>query len=197
MNPPPEPSPRPALWTTGPRRRLLKTPIFGVDAVTFTHPRRGSPGREFVVIEAPDWGIALPVTPEGELVLVRQFRFGSGELSWELPGGVIEPAESPLVATQRELREETGYAGRTARLLGRVRPNPAVFSNHCHIVLVEDVVPAGAVAWDQHEEMEIRVRPVREVLAEARQGTITHALMLNALFLLEPWWRERFATRLT
>jgi 8-oxo-dGTP pyrophosphatase MutT (NUDIX family) len=180
----------PAEWTKGKRRSLLQTRIFDVVSAAYVHPDRDGE-REFLVIDAPDWGIVLPVTDAGRLLVVRQFRFGIGALSWELPGGVIERGEDPIRAVQRELKEETGYEGRTARLLGVVHPNPAIFSNRCHIVLVEGAHRMGKTAWDADEEIEFAEREIDAVLAEARSGGITHALMLNALFLLEPWWRER------
>jgi 8-oxo-dGTP pyrophosphatase MutT (NUDIX family) len=190
----PAPSSPPATWTPGESRTLLPTRIFDVTARTFTHPLRGT-RKEFFVIDAPDWGIALPVTAAGELVLVQQYRFGIAQLSWELPGGVIEPGEGPTAAVVRELAEETGYAGHAARVLGVVHPNPAIFANRCHIILIEDVAPRSQVAWDADEELVLVRRPIDTVLAEARAGRITHALMLNALFLLEPWWREHAPAR--
>jgi ADP-ribose pyrophosphatase len=124
-------------------------------------------------------------------VMVRQFRFGIEELSWELPGGVIEPGEDPRDAAVRELREETGFVGDAPLLLGSVHPNPAIQSNRAHIILVPNAVAKAALEWDEHEELEVSRVPVDQVIERARAGEITHALMLNALFLLEPWWRAR------
>lgn len=182
-------SPDPARWERQDRRLLASTRILELHSVQFRHPVRGTK-REFVVIDAPDWVNVIALTPDGHLVLVRQFRYGIDAFSLEIPGGVIERGEDPVVAGVRELREETGCAGSSARLLGSVHPNPAIQSNRCHLVLVEAVVPVAAMAWDHDEEIAVSTAPVEEVFAWARSGRITHALVLDALWLFEPVWAE-------
>ena len=106
------------------------------------------------------------------------------------PAGMIDGPEAPEAAAERELAEETGFAGSPARLLGSVHPNPAIQDNRCHAVLVEGVTRSAPLAWDPDEEIEISTAPVDEVLAWARAGRITHSLSLNALMLFEPRWAE-------
>lgn len=180
----------PGIWIRRSDRLLLRTRIFEVRASRFRHPAR-TDDSEFVVIDAPDWVVAIALTARGEIVLVRQYRFGSGEISLELPGGVIDPGETPLTAAERELAEETGFVGRGARLLGSTRPNPAIQSNYNHIVLIEDVQVARPQACDADEELEVLLWPAGDALAAARDGRITHALMVNALLMFEPVWRTR------
>jgi 8-oxo-dGTP pyrophosphatase MutT (NUDIX family) len=103
----------------------------------------------------------------------------------------MEPGEEPVAAALRELREETGYTGAPAKLLGSVRPNPAIQSNYCHFVFVEAAAQTHALEWDADEEIHIETRPVEEVLALAHSGGIVHALVMNALMLFEPHWRAR------
>jgi len=165
------------------------TRVFDVQSVTYQHPRRGTK-KNFFVIDAPDWVMVLALTPARELVLVRQFRYGIDDFSLEVPGGVIDRGEDPVAAGARELLEETGYAGDRARLLGSVHPNPAIQNNRQHLVLVENVRRAGNLAWDEDEEMEMVVKPVDEVYALARNGGITHAMVLNALLLFAPIWEN-------
>ncbi len=184
----PSPSSLPR-WEKGASRSLAATRIFDLRGVQFRHPVRGTE-REFVVIDAPDWVNVLAITPDHRLVMVNQFRYGTDAFSWEIPGGVIDRGEDAIVAGVRELREETGYVGKSARLLGSVNPNPAIMNNRCHLVLVEDVTLAEALEWDADEEIEVDTLPVDEVYAWAQTGRITHSLVLNALLLFAPVWAE-------
>jgi 8-oxo-dGTP pyrophosphatase MutT (NUDIX family) len=184
------PTSGPSRWEKLGHATQVRTRIFDLLSARFRHPVRGTE-RDFVIVQAPDWVNVVALTPDGRLVLVRQFRYGINEFSLEIPGGVMEPGEDPVTAGLRELREETGYAGAPAKLLGSIHPNPAIQSNRCHFVFVEEAVRAHELEWDPDEEIQISTEPVDDVLALARNGGITHGLVLNALMLFEPWWRRR------
>jgi 8-oxo-dGTP pyrophosphatase MutT (NUDIX family) len=179
----------PSAWQALDHKTLLETRIFGVRSTRYRHPVR-SVEREFVVIDPPDWVNVIAVTADERIVLVRQFRYGANDFSLEIPGGMMEAGETPAIAGVRELQEETGYVGAPAQILGSVQPNPAIQSNRCHFLLVEQATEAMPLAWDHDEEIEICALPVDEVFALARSGGISHSLVLNALFLFEPIWNQ-------
>ncbi len=181
--------PRPPRWQRIRSEPHATTRIFDVTRAIYRHPAR-SREQDFFVIDAPDWVNVVALTPDQRLVLVRQFRFGIDDFSLEIPGGVIDVGEDCIAAGLRELREETGYLGGPARLLGSVHPNPAMQNNRCHLVLVENARPEAGLDWDPDEEFEITTAPVDEVYALAYGGGITHAMVLDALLLFAPLWAE-------
>src|SRR3982751_3314867 len=111
------PSPEPSRWEKLSQTTHATTRVFDVLSTRYRHPVRGTE-RDFVVMKSPDWVNVVALTPDDRLVLVRQFRYGVNEFSLEIPGGVMEAGEDPIVAGLRELREETGYTGAPAKLLG-------------------------------------------------------------------------------
>lgn len=184
-----EQPPQPHRWQKLRSEPHATTRIFDVTRAIYRHPQR-SQEQDFFVINAPDWVNVVALTPEQHLVLVRQFRFGTNDFSLEIPGGVMDEGEDAISAGLRELREETGYTGTRSRLLGRVHPNPAMQSNRCHLILVEDARRLENLEWDPDEEFEIMTKPVDEVYALAQSGGITHAMVLDALLLFAPVWTE-------
>ena len=170
----------PKKWEMIEDRLHAKCRIFEVRSQHFKHPKDGREG-DFYVLNTSDWVNVLAITPADEIVMVRQFRYGSRELSLETPGGVIEKGEDPVVAGLRELREETGFVGESARVLSECRPNSAILSNRCHFVLVENVKKMDAVDF---EEIETVLIPIAEISDRVRSGEISHSLALNALFNL-------------
>jgi ADP-ribose pyrophosphatase len=178
----------PERWIRGPERTVASTPILDLRLVAYRHPKRET-GREFVTIAAPDWVNVIALTADERIVLVRQFRYGVNDFSWEVPGGVMNAGEDPATAGVRELREETGYGGLRVRSLASVYPNPAIQNNRCHFVLVEQAWNSHPLEWDHDEELETLTVPVEETLAWARAGRITHSLTVCALMYFEGWYR--------
>jgi 8-oxo-dGTP pyrophosphatase MutT (NUDIX family) len=161
-------------------RTLVSTRVFDILAANVHCPRSGL-HKEFYKLSARPWVNVVAVTSRDQLLLIRQYRFGSGRVELEIPGGVVDPGEDPLQAGLRELREETGYGGGTAQLIGWVRPNPAIQDNICSTILVKPVEKIGDPRFEDMEDIEVFTVPVSEALALASSGEIRHGLVLNAL----------------
>lgn len=136
------------------------------------------------MLRSNDWVLALPITEDGRLVMVRQYRFGTRTLSTEPPGGIVDPGEDPVLAAVRETEEETGFAGGRASLLGTCAPNPAIQANRAHFVLLEGVRPDGRTSPDEHEELQVLAVPPATALQLAMADPAQHSLALLALFRL-------------
>lgn len=139
-------------------------------------------GREndFFKLEAPDWINIIPITLERQVVLVRQFRHGVRDVTLEIPGGMVDPGESPHDAAVRELLEETGYAAANVRELGWVWPNPAIQTNRCYTYLGTGAVSSAEARPDPYERIEVTLCPLREIPRMIREGEIRHALVVSA-----------------
>jgi 8-oxo-dGTP pyrophosphatase MutT (NUDIX family) len=178
-------------WTKISSKPLGNYRIFTVRSDEKISPRTGRQ-HDFFVIECVDWVNVIAVTPQDELVMVEQFRHGTDTVELEIPGGIMDKTDASPVATgARELREETGYAGESARLLASVFANPAIMNNTCHVVLVENCSLQHAVEWDSGEDMLTRLVPVAEVRSLVAAGRIKHPLVVAALYHFDLWRQER------
>lgn len=159
--------------------------VWDLRARRYRHPKNGKEG-EFYYIDSRDWAVVVARTVDNELLMVRQFRWGSDELSWELPGGIVDEGEDAVAAGLRELQEETGYIAESGKLIGHCSPNPAILNNRCQVIFADNCrLSATGTDWDEHEEMEVRAIPEPEVLKWAKDCKIDHALALVGLMFYQ------------
>ena len=134
-----------------------------------------------VIISAPDWVNVLAVTPDGQAVLVRQFRAGIHGDTLEFPGGMVDPGETAEAAAARELAEETGYVAARWTALGTCHPNPAFLVNRLHTFLAHDCRKTAAPRLDAGEDALPELVPAASLRARVASGEITHALVLASM----------------
>jgi ADP-ribose pyrophosphatase len=157
--------------------------VFRVRRDISLDPRKGTT-HDFFVIDAPDWINVIPVTTDGRVILIEQYRHGTAEITLEIPGGMVDEGESPSTAAARELLEETGYEAERLELLGRTRPNPAIQNNSLHIYLARNCRLIETPRFDGVEHIGIRFVSFAEVPELIASGAIDHALVVAAFYYL-------------
>jgi 8-oxo-dGTP pyrophosphatase MutT (NUDIX family) len=168
-------------WRELERKQVADCRIFTVERSTASSPVDSTP-HAFHRIRSSDWAQILPITADGNAVLVRQYRHGPQRVTLEMPGGLIDPGEDPATAALRECLEETGYRARTALSLGVVSPNPALFSNRLHGFYATGVQLERAVQNTGTEVTEVVLVPVAELESLLVSGEIDHALVVATMW---------------
>ena len=154
-------------------------PIFELSRSRLRSPMSGRE-HHFLRLDCPDWVNIIAVTDEGRMVLVEQYRHGTDEMTIEIPGGAVDPGESPATSAARELEEETGYRASELIEIGRVDPNPAFLSNRCWTYLALGCRAEGEMNLDPSEEIEVSLLPLVDFPRLIDDGTITHSLVIAA-----------------
>jgi len=123
---------------------------------------------------------ALAITQEKKVVLVKQFRYPTGEELIEIPAGVVEEGETPLECMKRELEEETGYTAREWEEMFAFYPSPGVVSERIHVFLAQSLVKKEAHP-EENEKITVLEVPFDEALRMVRYGEIHDAKTMTAL----------------
>lgn len=165
-------------WNQKDKKELLKTRVLTVTETTSVSPDNET--GNFIVLDAPDWCIVVPVLGD-DFLMVKQWRHGENHLSIEFPGGVIEKDEVPEKAAARELLEETGYKAGKMIFLGKANPNPAIMSNHVYFFAATELVSTGKQHLDDDEFVHYMKIPRTEVCKNFGNEEYPHALMMSAL----------------
>ena len=106
----------------------------------------------------PGAALAVPITKEGNIVILRQYRFAVSRYLLEFPAGTLEKGETPLKSIKREIKEETGYKAETWDKLGVLVPAPGYADEEIHLFLARDLsklekIPSG----DLDEDIEVLI----------------------------------------
>jgi 8-oxo-dGTP pyrophosphatase MutT (NUDIX family) len=149
---------------------------------------RNSVEVQAVVLESPDWVNIVALTPDQKVVVVRQYRFGTGKIGIEIPAGIVDPGETSRETAVRELREETGYTTEDWEYLGYVEPNPAFLNNVCHHWLANDVQRTHKPGLDEGEDLLVDEMGLEEIRQEITTGRMRHSLSLIALCHVFDLW---------
>ena len=141
----------------------------------------------YYVYEFSTWVGALPVTEEGKIIMVRQYRHALGETCLEIPGGCVDDTDTNVeYAIARELLEETGYSFTSFDYLGKISPNPSTNSNLLHMFLAKGGKKEGEQNLDENEEIEVVEMTLDELKQLLRENKIVQAMHVSCiLYALE------------
>jgi ADP-ribose pyrophosphatase len=168
-------------WEFKGRRDAADLVILQAKFDTFEHPVTGKPLEATVLVGSP-WCNVVAITPDEQLVMVRQFRFGVRAVTLEIPGGLVDPGEDHSVTAPRELREETGYTSDSWTYLGNIYQNPGLQTQLCHLWLAINAAHTGrAGEHDSTEHIAVDLMSKDDVRAAVFDGRIRHPHAIVAL----------------
>ena len=139
-------------------------------------------------IRHPGGALCVPVTSEGELVLVRQYRFAVGDRLLEFPAGTLEPGESPAKTIEREIEEETGYRARQWQKLGEFPLAPGYSDEIIYAFLARDLEKLPEPPQqDDDEDIEVVLMAVDAFERAIREGIVVDAKSISSYLLAKPF----------
>ena len=172
---------QPETWKRETSKEIAECRVFKVRE---DFCRRSSDDSEhtFFIVENPNWVNVIALTKDEQVVLIEQFRHGTEEVTLEIPGGIIDSHEEPIIAAARELVEETGFAAQEIIPLGKSHPNPAIQNNWIYHFLALNCVKIKETAFDEHESIVTKLVSLEEIEQLVETEQITHSLVLAGLY---------------
>ncbi len=178
-------------WDKVSSKSLIENKIFKLREDRVISPKKESEHPVWV-IDSPNWVNIIPITDDNEVILVNQHRFGTEKLTLEIPGGMVDEGEDPMVAAIRELSEETGYTSADVIEIGKVEPNPALMSNYTYSYLALNARQTDEQKLDGMEDIEILKRHIDEIPLLIEKGEIQHALVICAFYFYNQYLSKGF-----
>lgn len=136
----------------------------------------------YYVVELNNSATALPITEDGKIILVKQYRHPIGEVIYETPGGFIDDGEDAAAGMKRELLEETGYTFSAVEPLGRIAGNPALLNNYTELFLATGGKKVTGQHLDHNEEIEIVLVSIEELVDLLMKNEIKQSLHAACVF---------------
>ncbi|SFR51343.1 NUDIX hydrolase [Halogeometricum limi] len=146
---------------------------------------------DFHYVDEPPAVVILPFTPDGDVVLVEEWRQAVGRVNRGLPAGSLEPDDDDRsAAARRELGEETGYEAGEMAYLGTVEPANGLLNSVHHHFVAHNCEPTAEQELDFNESIRVAVESYDDVLAAALDGTLRDGRAVLGLLryeLAERW----------
>ena len=178
----------PKKWKTLETKQIFGNKFFGLREDTVESPKTDNTHPVWVM-DAPTWVNVIPITKDQKVVMIKQYRFGSQEISLEIPGGMVDAGEEVFSAAIREMKEETGYDSKEVHQIGKISPNPALMSNNNYSYVAYNVEKTGDQQLDNMEDIEVLEVGLNQIPKLINNGEINHSLVISAFYLLDKFER--------
>lgn len=143
---------------------------------------------EWECVRHPGGALAIPVTAEGQLVLVKQYRFTVQGRILEFPAGTIEADEDPAITIQREIEEETGYRAGSWQSLGKFFLAPGYSDEVIYAFLAKDLEKLESPPpQDEDEDIEVVLMTPQELEQAILRGEPIDAKSISSFALARPF----------
>lgn len=126
------------------------------------------------IVEHGGAACVIPIDDNGNVYMVKQFRYAFGEVMLEIPAGKLDPGEQPIDCANRELEEEIGMKAKELTYLGELRPSVAIFTERIHMYLAKGLVKTSQ-HLDDDEFLEVYKMPLDELFDKVMKGKIKDA----------------------
>jgi ADP-ribose pyrophosphatase len=164
------------------RKQIYKGNIINVENLTVTLPDGREATRD--IVTHPGASVVMPLSEDGGLFLVRQFRKPLETVSLELPAGKLDPGEDPRECAERELREETGLSAKNIKHLISIHTTPG-FSNEVIHLYAATGLTEGEASADEDEFISSEKLPVGKLVEMVLGGVITDAKSIIGILMAE------------
>ena len=146
--------------------------VFGIRRDEIIEPTGVHATRE--VVTHPGSVVVLPVLPDGQILLIQQYRYAARQFLWELVAGRIDAGETPREAAARELIEETGYRAKRFRIFLEMFPTPGFLEEKMFLLLAEGLT-AGRAEPEDDEKIVSRAYNLKQLEEMIRKGKLRDA----------------------
>ncbi len=153
-----------------------------VDEITYLDGKEKS----YELIKHPGAVAIIPIASNGDLVLIKQWRYATEQLMIELPAGLLELSETPLECSHRELREEIGMRAQEMISLGGFFTAPGFCNEYIHLFVAKELAPDPLVAEDT-DSIDQMSMPFEKILEMIEKGDILNGVTISAIFRYKQW----------
>jgi ADP-ribose diphosphatase len=168
-------------------REVFKTDIFSVKEIELE--LRNKKKARYSIIEKKDSSLIVPITEDGQLILIKEYFAAIGSYEIGLPKGRVDSG-NPLDAANRELQEETGYKAKELVKLGTLTVTPGTTRHKTHVYLARKLIESK-LPHDEDEEIEVIKIPFKDFEGLIENNKLNEARFIAALYMARKYLMKK------